>query len=254
MAARNGVVTKQGREDDARGCPHHSQRIGFCLRAYFDQSAGIPDIGRERSARWQHASRRGGSLAKGWCHRSSADVGNATGCPLARETPLARDREPSRTSNSLTNNAGGVDPFKEIGSTLEVVEETQLLTKLAKTGLLSKAERAGVKLADLEPLLLFAEENGLVGLLGDLNDELLPLLPLLVRLAPLGLPVVSLALGLGPLNFLLAIASFGGAFVVTGLPDDSVTDVALQTLIAVPLATLFPVLFGGLGLVSSKLA
>ena len=148
----------------------------------------------------------------------------------------------------------GVDPFKEIGSTLEVVEETQLLTKLAKTGLLSKAERAGVKLADLEPLLLFAEENGLVGLLGDLNDDLLPLLPLLVRLAPLGLPVLSLALGLGPLNFLLAIASFGGAFVVTGLPDDSVTDVALQTLIAVPLATLFPVLFGGLGLVSSKLA
>ena len=58
---------------------------------------------------------------------------------------------------------------------------------------------------------------------------------------------MSLALGLGPLNFLLAIASFGGAFVVTGLPDDSVTDVALQTLIAVPLATLFPVLFGGLG-------
>ena len=115
---------------------------------------------------------------------------------------------------------------------MEVVEETQLLTKLAKTGLLSKAERAGVKLADLEPLLLFAEENGLVGLLGDLNDDLLPLLPLLVRLAPLGLPVLSLALGLGPLNFLLAIASFGGAFVVTGLPDDSVTDVALQTLIA----------------------
>mgnify|MGYP001986785190 CR=1 FL=1 len=65
-----------------------------------------------------------------------------------------RDRFRPRTNNSLTKNAGGVDPFKEIGSTLEVVEETQLLTKLAKTGLLSKAERAGVKLADLEPLLL----------------------------------------------------------------------------------------------------
>ena len=117
-----------------------------------------------------------------------------------------------RPHKQLTKpHAGGVDPFKEIGSTLEVVEETQLLTKLAKTGLLSKAERAGVKLADLEPLLLFAEENGLVGLLGDLNDDLLPLLPLLVRLAPLGLPVLSLALGLGPLNFLLAIASFGAA-------------------------------------------
>jgi len=169
---------------------------------------------------------------------------------------LAGPRQPTQevTHTQTRCHAGGVDPFKEIGSTLEVVEETQLLTKLAKTGLLSKAERAGVKLADLEPLLLFAEENGLVGLLGDLNDDLLPLLPLLVRLAPLGLPVLSLALGLGPLNFLLAIASFGGAFVVTGLPDDSVTDVALQTLIAVPLATLFPVLFGGLGLVSSKLA
>ena len=169
-------------------------------------------------------------------------------------TPSTRHSSKSPHKQLTKPHAGGVDPFKEIGSTLEVVEETQLLTKLAKTGLLSKAERAGVKLADLEPLLLFAEENGLVGLLGDLNDELLPLLPLLVRLAPLGLPVVSLALGLGPLNFLLAIASFGGAFVVTGLPDDSVTDVALQTLIAVPLATLFPVLFGGLGLVSSKLA
>ena len=200
------------------------------LAGAFDQLAGIPDIGRKRSTRWQHASRRGGAVAD------------------------ESTRDAAHTHNSLANNAGGVDPFKEIGSTLEVVEETQLLTKLAKTGLLSKAERAGVKLADLEPLLLFAEENGLVGLLGDLNDDLLPLLPLLVRLAPLGLPVVSLALGLGPLNFLLAIASFGGAFVVTGLPDDSVTDVALQTLIAVPLATLFPVLFGGLGLVSSKLA
>ena len=91
-------------------------------------------------------------------------------------------------------------------------------------------------------------------MLGDLNDEIRPLLPLLVRLAPLGLPVVSLALGLGPLNFVLALASLGGAFVVTGLPDDSVADVAIQTLLAVPLATLFPVLFGGLGVVSSKLA
>ena len=200
----------------------------------FDQSANIPtsDCMREglaRSTRIERATRR-------WRRRGAA------------ETPSYFKQ---LTKTTL---AGGVDPFKEIGSTLEVVEETQLLTKLAKTGLLSKAERAGVKLADLEPLLLFAEENGLVGLLGDLNDDLLPLLPLLVRLAPLGLPVLSLALGLGPLNFLLAIASFGGAFVVTGLPDDSVTDVALQTLIAVPLATLFPVLFGGLGLVSSKLA
>ena len=211
-------------EDDARAARIARRRI-------FDQSGLFRPIGLH---------------ARIGRHRLRVD---GVGVALPR-----RHRRHTHTHNSQTTNAGGVDPFKEIGSTLEVVEETQLLTKLAKTGLLSKAERAGVKLADLEPLLLFAEENGLVGLLGDLNDELLPLLPLLVRLAPLGLPVVSLALGLGPLNFLLAIASFGGAFVVTGLPDDSVTDVALQTLIAVPLATLFPVLFGGLGLVSSKLA
>jgi hypothetical protein len=146
-----------------------------------------------------------------------------------------------------------VDPFKEIENTLDAVSETKLLTKLADTGLLSKAQRAGLRFSDLEPLLLFAEENGLLGLLGDLNDELLPLFPLLVRLAPPALPVVSLALGLGPLNFLLAAASLGGAVFVTGLPDNSVQDVAVQTALAVPLATLFPVLFGGLGLVGTKL-
>ena len=177
--------------------------------------------------------------------QAAAFVAPPTASPAVALTPRQGLLEPY---------GSGVDPFKEIGNTLEIVEETQLLTKLAKTGLLSKAERAGVKLADLEPILLFAEENGLVGVLGDLNDEILPLLPLLVRLAPLGLPVVSLALGLGPLNFVLALASLGGAFVVTGLPDDSVADVAIQTLLAVPLATLFPVLFGGLGVVSSKLA
>ena len=208
----------------------------------------------DRAARLLALARRRFSTNRPVSRHRTEEIGWLAARPPARRLPgSTRDARITHTQPTH-NHAGGVDPFKEIGSTLEVVEETQLLTKLAKTGLLSKAERAGVKLADLEPLLLFAEENGLVGLLGDLNDDLLPLLPLLVRLAPLGLPVLSLALGLGPLNFLLAIASFGGAFVVTGLPDDSVTDVALQTLIAVPLATLFPVLFGGLGLVSSKLA
>ena len=37
-------------------------------------------------------------------------------------------------------------------------------------------------------------------------------------------------------------------------PDDSVTDVALQTFLAVPLATLFPVLFGALGVASGAVA
>ena len=61
MAARSGVVTKQGREDDARGCPHRSQRIGFCLRAYFDQSPRIPTS--DAGLGWQHARRRRGAVA-----------------------------------------------------------------------------------------------------------------------------------------------------------------------------------------------
>ena len=164
--SRNSVVTKQDR-GRARGCPHRSQRIGFCLRAFSTNRPVSPTsdggaVGWPTPARPHKRATRRWRRAAPWPTR-------------ARETP-------SRTHTHTTHNnhAGGVDPFKEIGSTLEVVEETQLLTKLAKTGLFSKAERAGVKLADLEPLLLFAEENGLVGLLGDLNDELLPLLPLLV--------------------------------------------------------------------------
>ena len=148
----------------------------------------------------------------------------------------------------------GVDPFAEIEKTISVVDEKQLLTKVAELGLLSKLDRAGLKLRDVEPLLHFAEEEGLVGALGDVNDEILPLLPTLIGLAPLGLPLVKVALNTPPpLFFVLAAASVGGAFVVSSVPDDSVSSVALQTLISVPLATLFPALFVVLGGVTSKL-
>ena len=148
----------------------------------------------------------------------------------------------------------GVDPFAVIGQTLDTAADKELLTKVAKLGLLSKLDRAGLTLRDVEPLLVFAEEQGLVGALGDVNDELLPLLPTLVGLAPLGLPLAKVALNTPPPAFFgLAAASLGAAFVVSSAPDDSVAAVAIQTLIAVPLATLFPVLFGGLGLATSKL-
>ena len=91
--------------------------------------------------------------------------------------------------------------------------------------------------------------------LGDINDEVLPLLPVLLPLAPLALPLASVALSLPSVAcFALAAASFGGAFVVTSFPDDSVTSVALQTFLAVPLATLFPVIFGGLGVATGALS
>ena len=63
-----------------------------------------------------------------------------------------------------------------------------------------------------------------MGALGELNDDLLPLLPKLVSLAPAALPLVGAALSAPPpLFFALAAGSFGAAFAVTGLPDDSVS-------------------------------
>ncbi|KAJ8608522.1 hypothetical protein CTAYLR_005739 [Chrysophaeum taylorii] len=150
--------------------------------------------------------------------------------------------------------ASSVDPYSTLSTTLSLVEEKQLLSKVAKLGLLTKLERAGLKLKDIEPLLVWAEENGLVGAIGELNDDLLPLLPGLVSVAPLALPLLGAAVTVPAVAFFgLAVASFGGAYAVTSIPDDSVQSVALQTFLAIPLATLFPVLFGGLGVVSSKL-
>jgi len=153
-----------------------------------------------------------------------------------------------------TTLAASTNPYESISKTLTIVEEKQLLSKVAKLGLLTKLEKAGLTLRDCGPLLVFAEENGLVGAIGELNDDLLPLLPTVVGAAPLALPLVGAAISLpAALFFALAAASVGGAFAVTALPDDSVTSVALQTFLAIPLATLFPILFGGLGVVSAKL-
>eukprot|EP00629_Pelagomonadales_sp_RCC1024_P012745 CAMPEP_0119272930 /NCGR_PEP_ID=MMETSP1329-20130426/9189_1 /TAXON_ID=114041 /ORGANISM="Genus nov. species nov., Strain RCC1024" /LENGTH=189 /DNA_ID=CAMNT_0007273049 /DNA_START=17 /DNA_END=583 /DNA_ORIENTATION=+ len=175
---------------------------------------------------------------------------------VALVAPPTQPARPLTVRQGLLEPYGsGVDPFKEISTTLEIVNDSKLLTKVAKTGLLSKLDKAGYTFADAEPLLVFAEENGLVGLLGDINDDILPLLPTLVSLAPLALPLLSLALAVPSVACFAAVpVSLAGAFFVTSLPDDSVTDVALQTFLAIPLATLFPVLFGGLGVVSGSLA
>jgi len=121
-------------------------------------------------------------------------------------------------------------------------------------GLLTKLEKAGLSLRDVAPVLVWAEDQGLVGAAGELNDDLLPLLPTLVTAAPLALPLLGAAISLPSFLFFgLAAGSVGAAVAVTGLPDDSVSSVALQTFVAIPLATLFPALFIGLGAVSAKL-
>lgn len=147
-----------------------------------------------------------------------------------------------------------LDPYSSLAATLELVEEKKLLSKVAKLGILTKLEKAGLRLRDAEPLLVWAEENGVVGALGEINDDLLPLLPTVVGLAPLALPLLGAAIALPAAAFyVLSVASVGGAYFVTTFPDDSVSSVALQTFLAIPLATAFPVLFAGLGVASSKL-
>lgn len=56
-----------------------------------------------------------------------------------------------------------------------------------------------------------AEENGVVGALGELNDDLLPLLPTAVSVAPLAIPLLGAAVAVpAPAFFGLSLASLGG--------------------------------------------
>lgn len=122
----------------------------------------------------------------------------------------------------------------KVKSLLEKVEAEGLLTKVAESGLLSKAQKAGITLSKLEPLLALAAENPDILILVEASGpELLAILPSLVDLAPGALPLLAAAVGVPP-----AIIGAAGPAVllaagaaVYAIPDDSVTNVALQTLI-----------------------
>lgn len=109
------------------------------------------------------------------------------------------------------------------------------MTQVAKSGLLSKAQAAGLSLSNLEPLLELAADNPDVLVLVEASaPELLPLLPKIVELAPAALPLLSLAISIPPPVVgalgLASAAAAAGAVVV--IPDDTVAQVAAQTLIA----------------------
>lgn len=91
------------------------------------------------------------------------------------------------------------------------VRELDLLKATADNGILTKLEAQGVDLETLEKLLPVAEELGLLSLAGSNQQLIVNLLaPLLIEGAPILLPVVSGALGVGPPAFYLAAAGFGG--------------------------------------------
>ncbi|CEM08122.1 unnamed protein product [Vitrella brassicaformis CCMP3155] len=125
---------------------------------------------------------------------------------------------------------------------LKRTEELQLLSKLAEAGLLSKAEKAGLTLSQIEPLLKVVDEQYALYGLEEVAPKIVPALPALLEAAPGLLPVASAVLSTPWFVFvLLSIASFaGGVGQLLYLPDDSVTSVALQTFLFVPLAVILP--------------
>ena len=104
-------------------------------------------------------------------------------------------------------------------------------------------------------LLIFADDNDLIGVLEASSDKVLPLIATGVDLAPSLLPLAAVALKTPPAVFFggaaaSAVAAAGAIFLI---PDDSVLNIALQAAVAVPLGLLLP---GGLtvgGVVLSKL-
>lgn len=129
-------------------------------------------------------------------------------------------------------------------------QETKLLSKVAASGLLSKAAAAGVTLTKLEPLIIGAAKAGILDEVLILTEaagpDILPLLPTVVDLAPQALPLLALGLDIPPVALqAAALASIGAAYgICTIIPDDTVAQVAGQTLavavlgLAVPVASL----------------
>ena len=91
-------------------------------------------------------------------------------------------------------------------------------------------------------MLLKAEELDAIGYLEASSDKVLPLVATAIELAPSLIPLAGPLLNVpSTLLFAGAIASLGGAVAaVTFIPDDSVSNIALQTALAIPLGTILP--------------
>lgn len=129
---------------------------------------------------------------------------------------------------------------------LESAESSGLLTKVAQAGLLSKAGEIGISLSKLEPIIIAAGRQGVLDEVLILTEaagpEIIPLLPTVINLAPGALPLLAAGLSIDPaLLFAAAAGSIGGAYAVTqAIPDDTVAQVAIQTLAVAVLGVAAP--------------
>ena len=112
------------------------------------------------------------------------------------------------------------------------MQDAQLLTKVAESGLLSKAQAAGLSLSKLEPLLQLAASNPEILVLVEASGpELLPILPTVVKVAPPALPLLAAAIQVPPPALaVLGLGALGAAAgVVYVVPDDTIVNIAAQT-------------------------
>eukprot|EP00559_Dactyliosolen_fragilissimus_P006796 CAMPEP_0184871540 /NCGR_PEP_ID=MMETSP0580-20130426/40778_1 /TAXON_ID=1118495 /ORGANISM="Dactyliosolen fragilissimus" /LENGTH=194 /DNA_ID=CAMNT_0027374211 /DNA_START=71 /DNA_END=655 /DNA_ORIENTATION=- len=146
-------------------------------------------------------------------------------------------------------NAASAPEVDNIGNNVAVknllskVESTRLLSKVAEAGLLSKAQESGISLTKLEPLLKLAAENkDVMILLEAAAPEALPILPKVVDLAPAALPLLAQAIKISPGTLqgaaAASIAAAGAAVYL--IPDDSVLQVAGQTVLGATLGLVVP--------------
>jgi len=139
----------------------------------------------------------------------------------------------SLRSSSLADEVDTIGNNIAIKNLLTEVESSRLLTKVAQSGLLSKAQAAGLSLSKLEPLLALAAQNKEVLILVEAaTPEVLPILPKLIQLAPPALPLLASAVAIPPGTLqALGLASFAAAAgAVIVIPDDTILEVAGQTL------------------------
>jgi len=150
---------------------------------------------------------------------------------------------PSALVTSKTDEVGNNLAVKNF---LEATQDTGLLSKVAESGLLSKAAKAGFTLSKVESLITLAAAQGVLNevlvLAEAAGPELIPLLPSVVEYAPAALPLAAVALELQPGTLTgIAVASAAAAYgIVSAVPDDTVVEVALQTLAAATLGAVVP--------------
>lgn len=135
------------------------------------------------------------------------------------------------------------------------VRELGLIEKTAELGVLSKLENLGLDLEAVEKLLPEAEKAGILSLVGN-NQQLLinGVAPIVVEGAPILLPLVAGALGVGPGAFYLASAALLGTDAFLIVNDVEIPFVGLPAgvalgLLLVPLAAVS----GGVGLFFASL-